>query len=101
VDRLDELDDVDRFDRGFDVGAGAVVDCCMEARRSVIYRIQCEEDGPNTVAEVLELPGATSTGSTRKRAIRAAKALALRILSEAVERDTLEDSDVIEFEVLP
>ena len=55
--------------------------------RTVIFRIavEQEEDG-RWIAEVLELLGAMAYGPTRDEATARAKALALRILAERLER---------------
>ncbi len=46
--------------------------------------IDREEDG-RWIAEICELPGVLSYGSTREEAISAAKALALRVLADRLE----------------
>lgn len=46
--------------------------------------VEQEEDG-RWMAEVLELPGAMTYGSTRDQAVARAKALALRAIAEKLE----------------
>jgi predicted RNase H-like HicB family nuclease len=49
---------------------------------------ELETDG-RWIAEVLEVPGAMSYGSTRDEAIQRAESLALRVLAEQFEHGTV------------
>ena len=48
--------------------------------------VEQEEDG-RWIAEVAALPGVLTYGATREQAIAKAKALALRVLADRLERD--------------
>ena len=51
-----------------------------------MYRVETEqEDDGRWIAEVPELPGVLTYGSTREEAVRRAQALSLRVLAERLE----------------
>jgi predicted RNase H-like HicB family nuclease len=50
------------------------------------YTLECEqEDDGRWIAEVIELPGVLSYGSSRDEAILKAETLALRVIAERLE----------------
>ena len=53
-----------------------------------------EVDG-RWIAEVMEIPGAMAYGETRKDAVAKARALALRVIAERIERGEDEAAPVI------
>jgi predicted RNase H-like HicB family nuclease len=54
----------------------------------------CEDDGRG-IAEILDLPGVMTYGPTRKEALAAVKALALRVLADKLEHGEI-SADLLE-----
>ena len=59
-----------------------------------------EEDG-RWIADVTELPGVMAYGSTKREALAAAQALALRVVAERIEHGEATDVRSVEFAEAP
>lgn len=57
----------------------------------MVLRIETErEDDGRWLAEIVDLPGVMAYGATREAALVAAKALALRVIADKLERAEIE-----------
>jgi predicted RNase H-like HicB family nuclease len=67
----------------------------MSGRRTLTVELDREADG-RWIAEVVELPGVMVYGASREEALGKAKALALQVLAERLERGE-DDLSGVEF----
>lgn len=52
----------------------------------IVYKVETElETDGRWIAEVLDLPGVMAYGSTEKKAVASAQAIALRVLADRIE----------------
>jgi predicted RNase H-like HicB family nuclease len=59
------------------------------------YTIECEqEDDGRWLAEVMELPGVLTYGTSRDEAIVKAETLALRVIAERLEQGEAKPADI-------